>query len=135
MDLCVLNRFSALFVVFELCQEKKPSGRVGPLPAPYLPYAFFLPATTQVFGHIPAVHTAAQPIQRGSAIGLLQRYLIGLIWAPKRHSYKIGFLIKPRRQRSLHLLPFAGFHLLYLPIKCLVSPPPVKPELYDFLFK
>lgn len=68
----------------------------------------FLPATAQVFGHIPAMHTAAQPIQRGLAIGLLQRYLIGLIWAQERHSYKICFLIAPKRQRSLHLLAFCG---------------------------
>lgn len=68
----------------------------------------FLPATAQVFGHIPAVHTAAQPIQRSSTIGLLQRYPIGLIWAQKRHSCKIGLLIKSRRQKSLHPLTFCS---------------------------
>lgn len=69
----------------------------------------FVPATAQVFGHIPAAHTAAQPIQRGSAIGLLQRYLIGLIGAQKRHSYKIGFLIKSRRQKNLQIKCFHCF--------------------------
>lgn len=100
----------------------------------------FLSATAQVFGHIPAMHTAAQPIERSSAIGLLQRYLIGLIWAQKRHSCKIGRLIKSRRHTSLHLLAFAGwsgrakaFHQLYLQIKYLNCFHSETRELHDFL--
>lgn len=71
----------------------------------------FLPATTQVFGHIPVVHTAAQPIQQCSTIGLLQRYLIGLIWAQKWHSCRIGLLINSRKQKSLHLLTFCSLEM------------------------
>lgn len=92
--------------LFELCQEERPSGPVGS-------YSFTsTTATTQVFGHIPAMHTATQPIQWSSTIELLQRYLIGLIWAQKRHSCKIDLLIKSSRHRRLHPVTFCSLKWL-----------------------
>lgn len=45
------------------------------------------PDAAQVFGRIPSMQTAFLLIQYSSHIGLLQRYLIGLIWAQNALSF------------------------------------------------
>lgn len=94
-------------------------------------------ATAQVFGHIPAAHSAAQALEQSSAIGLLLGYLIGLIWAQEPHSSKIALLVKSRRQRSLSVSSSAArndkaktSHLLYLKI---LSASNFLSEIFDFL--